>query len=216
VSTLQDKSLGADLTILNPSGIVCLDADTLYVVERNRHRVLRLQLDDEGRASAALLAGAENGASGFKDGSGTTARFNDPRDLAMDDDGNLYVADTANDRIRKVTPGGAVTTFAGGTSGAQDGPAAEARFREPYGVTVGPDGDVYVADYGNHRVRKIATAGTRPVTTIAGGAETAGGFLDGVSEQARFNKPTDVAVDTDGRIYVADFGNQRIRLIRRP
>ena len=105
------------------------------------------------RPRVITLAGSS---AGYADGSGSIAQFSGPLDVAVDAQGNLYVADTANHRIRKITPGRAVTTLAGsGTPGNADGPAIEARFRGPEGVAVDSAGNVYVADTGNHRIRKV-------------------------------------------------------------
>jgi len=107
------------------------------------------------RPRVITLAGSSEG---YADGSGSAAQFSGPLDVAVDAQGNVYVADTANHRIRKITPDGAVTTLAGsGTPGNADGPATEARFRGPEEVTVDSAGNVYVADTGNHRIRKIVT-----------------------------------------------------------
>ena len=105
------------------------------------------------RPRVTTLAGSSTG---YADGAGSAAQFNGPLDVAVDAQGNLYVADSANHRIREITPGGTVTTLAGsGTPGNADGPATEARFRAPEGVAVDSAGNVYVADTGNHRIRKI-------------------------------------------------------------
>ena len=176
----------------------------LYVSDggdNDRIRVLRTD------GSVATLAG---GTEGFQDGQGAAARFDTPSGLALDAVGNLYVADTGNHAIRKVTPEGVVTTVAGdGHPGWRDGPGAQARFDGPMGVAIDAQGRVIVADAYNDRIRAIAPDGT--VTTLAGGA--APGDVDGVGAQARFDTPCAVLVEAHGRIVVADTRNDALRAI---
>ena len=147
---------------------------------------------------------------GFADGVGAAAKFGTLSALAIDARGTLYVADTGNNAIRRITPDGRVSTIAGdGVAGYQDGPGPQARFNGPIGVAVDASGRVIVADTYNDRIRAIAADGT--VTTIAGSAEP--GFLDGAADLARFDTPCGVAIDASGRIYVADTGNNIIRIV---
>ena len=159
----------------------------------------------------ATLAG-QAGSSGSTDGAGTAARFNDPSDVVADNSGNVYVADTNNDTIRKITAGGGVTTLAGlaGTSGSTDGTGSNARFNLPAGLTVDGSGNIYVADTYNHTIRKVASTGA--VTTLAGLAGS-DGSTDGPGSSARFSYPSDVTVDSAGNVYVADTNNSTIRKI---
>ncbi|HEX2271948.1 MAG TPA: hypothetical protein VHH35_20565, partial [Pyrinomonadaceae bacterium] len=143
-------------------------------------------------------------------GTGPQASFNTPSALAIDADGNLYVADTGNNRIRKITPEGVVTTVAGdGTAGYVDGPAAQARFNGPIGVAVDAAGNLYVADTYNDRVRKISADGQ--VATVAGAGQP--GYADGPTATAMFDTPCGVVVASDGSLIVADTGNRRLRRI---
>ena len=153
----------------------------------------------------ATLAG---GAYGFADGTGTGAQFAQPYTVAVDADGNVYVADTDNHKIRKITPEGAVTTLAGSTQGDADGTGAEAQFNYPYGVAVDADGNVYVADTHNHKLKKITPEGV--VTTLAG---STGGHADGTGDEAQFYYLTGVAVAENGTIYVADKDNHKVRKV---
>jgi len=123
--------------------------------------------------------------------------------VATDGSGNIYVADSLNNTIRKVTPAGVVTTLAGlaGRSGHTDGTGSAARFDGPEGVATDIEGNVYVADTNNATIRKITPAGV--VTTLAGLAQDKGGS-DGIGIAARFNQPTGVATDQSGNVYVAD------------
>jgi len=151
-------------------------------------------------------------APGSADGTGGAAQFNLPSGVAVDGAGNVYVADTMNYTIRKITPAGAVTTFAGavGQSGSADGMGGAARFNGPTGVAVDGSGNVYVADTSNSTIRKITPGGE--VTTLAGAAEQEGS-ADGTGSAARFNLPWGLAVDIKGNVYVADARNSTIRMI---
>ena len=150
----------------------------------------------------STLAGLA-GSSGSADGTGSAARFYYPTGVAVDGSGNVYVADTGNYTIRKITPAGVVSTLAGlaGSTGSADGTGSAARFYYPYGVAVDGSGNVYVADTGNYTIRKITPAGV--VSTLAGTAGSSGS-ADGTGSAARFNYPTGVAVDGSGNVYVAD------------
>lgn len=161
-------------------------------------------------ASLALLAGSPGGA-GSIDGTGTAARFNAPRAVAVDPFGNVYVADTSNHVVRKVTPAGLVTTFAGfpGLSGSADGQGSTARFNLLSGIATDSAGNVYVSDSGNNKIRKITPDGT--VSTLAGTGAV--GAADGVAASATFNFPDGIAVDSGGAIYVVDNGNHKLRKI---
>jgi sugar lactone lactonase YvrE len=146
---------------------------------------------------------------GFLDGKGI-ARFDAPLALALDVAGNIYIADKFNNRIRKMTPDGTVSTVAGVSFGGyKDGPAAAAQFQSPTGVAVDGRGYIYVADQGNNRIRVISTDGM--VSTLAGTGVA--GFSDGAGNVAKFKYPAGVAVDAAGVVYVADAGNNRIRRI---
>ena len=152
------------------------------------------------------------GGTGNADGTGAGASFSSPTGAAVDASGNVYVADSANNTIRKITPAGVVTTLAGraGFAGKLDGTGSDARFRVPAGVTVDGGGNVYVADQQNHTIRKITSDGV--VTTLAGSGGVAGS-ANGTTTAARFDNPTSVAVDGSGNVYVADSGNNTIRMV---
>jgi serine/threonine-protein kinase len=180
-----------------PYGIAIDAAGNIYLgdVEHNQIR----KISPQGVIST--LAG--NGNTGFQNGPGSTASFNQPYGLAVDGYGNVYVADAGNNAIRKIAPGGMVSTYAGsGAEGTYDGPAAEATFYSPYGVCVDVNGNVFVADTFNQLIRKINTGGI--VTTVAGGG------APGSESPGFFKNPFGVAADAAGNLYVADFGANRV------
>lgn len=154
----------------------------------------------------STLAGSDT--AGSADGTGMNAQFSGIRGVAVDASGNVYVADYGNARIRKITPAGEVTTFAGSSFGYADGLGIAAQFWNPAGVAVAASGNVYVADTGNQKIRKITPSGV--VTTLAGSTV---GFADGIGAAAQFNYPNSLTVDAQENVYVTDEKNQRIRKI---
>ncbi|NIP92376.1 MAG: hypothetical protein GWO24_02415, partial [Akkermansiaceae bacterium] len=148
--------------------------------------------------------------SGFAEGSGADALFDQPWGLASDRDGNTYVADTLNHRIRRIAPDGSTSTIAGtGVAGFADGPGDTAQFNEPVGIVVAPDRTLFVTDSKNHRIRAISVDGEVRTHSGLGVA----GFTDGVGIAARFNLPWGLALDERGTLYLADRGNHRIRTV---
>ena len=159
---------------------------------------------------AWVLTIAGDGAPGTVDGSAVTARFSDPFGIATADDGTIYVADGGDsNRIRRLTDDGLVTTVAGGEEGFADGLGSAARFHTPSALAIDRHGTLWVADTGNHAIRKIAVDGH--VTTVAGTGVA--GYRDGPAPQAQFDAPVGVAVDARGHVFVADTYNDRIRRI---
>ena len=156
----------------------------------------------------STLAGS--GTAAFANGTGTAASFDTPTGVAVDINGNVYIADMTNHRIRKITVAGVVTTLAGsGAAGSTNGTGVSAKFSSPRGVAVDASGNVYVADASNHQIRKITVAGV--VTTLAGSG--AAGSTNGTGVSAKFSSPRGVAVDASGNVYVADRSNNAIRKI---
>lgn len=161
--------------------------------------------------TVSTLAG-QPGELGTADGIGSTARFLIPSGVAMDPAGNYYVTDTGNHTIRRITPSGAVTTFAGlaGQGGSADGTGTAARFLNPTGIVADPSGNLFVTDAGNHVIRRITPAGM--VTTLAGSPGQSG-TSDGSGALARFNSPSGIAIDAARNLYVTDTVSHTIRRI---
>lgn len=160
--------------------------------------------------NAQIVSTVAGSTQGFANGTGNTAQFNQPFGVAVALDGTIYVADTYNNVIRKITTDGTVTTFAGSVGGFVDGVGNNAQFNYPQGIAVDASGNVFVADTGNHAIRKISVSGV--VTTFAGGS-TILGFADGIGTEAKFYLPSSLVIDSEGNIFVSDTGNFRIRKI---
>jgi len=193
-----------------PTDVAVDSSGNIYVADKNNNKIRKIT----PAGVVTTLAGSADNSSGSVDGTGTAASFNFPSGLALDSSGNIYVADYSNNKIRKVTPAGVVTTLAGSTdnsSGSADGTGSAAKFNGPSGVALDSSGNIYVADLKNQKIRKITPAGV--VTTLAGSADNSSGSVDGTGTAASFNYPTGVAVDSSGNIYVGDFNNHKIRKI---
>lgn len=208
-----------------PQGMVVLKDGTVLVADRENHLIRRIAA---GQVSTYTGIALETGADGIPvggmhDGNRETAVFNSPTGMDADAEGNIYIADTRNHAIRKVSQDGSVTTIAGnGILGMQDGAGSEARFYHPQDVAVAADGSLYVADTLNHSIRKIAPDGhvttlnapsERAVEVVAGHAVPAGDYADGILATSKFNEPSSIAIDNKGNLYVSDTGNHVIRYI---
>jgi len=191
----------------NPKSVAVDAAGGVYFADPMKQAICRV----EPSGAVSIIAG-QFGACGNSDGKGNQARFCYPRGIATDAAGNIYVADTCNNTIRRITPGGVVRTLAGlaGTGGSRDGTGFYARFNYPVSVAVDHLGNVYVADLFNCTIRKVTAHGT--VTTIAGLADIPGG-ADGQGISARFSFPISIAVDGQDNIYVADLIYNAIRKV---
>jgi streptogramin lyase len=203
---------GADASFFRPTGIALASNGDLVVTDKLNNRVRRVSsgLDYSGRRWQVSTAFGDGGA-GFLNGANRTSRFSGPQSMVVSPDGIIYVADSNNNRIRRIFPNGTVGTLAGtGVAGFQDGAGDVARFTRPQGIALNLENNILVADSGNHRVRLIdALTGT--VTTVAGSSTA--GFLDGNLLASRFNNPTHVACFWNV-IYVLDANNNALRLIQ--
>jgi len=199
--------VGNSARFSGPRGVAADAAGNVYVADTENHTIRKITPG----GTVTTLAGLP-GASGSADGVGLAARFSEPRGVAVDGAGTVYVADMGNHTIRQITPAGLVSTVAGsaGLTGSADGTGSDARFYHPEGVAADSAGSVYVADTWNHTIRKIAPGGV--VSTLAGLAGSYGS-TDGTGSGARFYQPQGITVDSGGQVYVGDTGNQTIRKI---
>lgn len=190
-----------------PAGVAVDGLGNVYVADANNATIRKIS----SGGSVTTFAGVA-GVTGSTDGIGGSARFNAPRSLAVDGAGNVYVADTNNNTVRKITAGGRVTTLAGaaGQVGSADGVEGSARFNGPYAVALDSVGNAYVADFFNSTIRQISPGGT--VTTLAGLAGHSGA-TDGAGSAARFNQSYGLAVDSGGNVFVSDTYNRAIRRV---
>ena len=205
VTTLAGNELSGTLLFNQVSGVVADAQGNVYASDQSTNVIYLIS------PAGAVSVFAGDGRGGWRDGIGAFAEFSDPAGIAIDGQGNIYVADQGNERIRKITtPGAVVTTLAGnGVPAFRDGVGAAAEFYFPFGVAVDVQGNVYVADANNNRIRRITPDGT--VTTLAGDGNAA--FKDGPGAVAEFSYPNGVAVDPSGNVYVADSRNNRVRKI---
>ncbi len=188
----------------DPFGIAIDRLGNLVITEGANNNAVR-RITPDGKVET--IAGSREG---FADGRKGDAQFHTPSGIAVDKEGNIFIVDTGNNRVRRLTPDGEVATVAGAAgAGFRDGPAAEAQFDGPVGIAIDNDGNLIIADSYNDRIRKVGKDGV--VTTIAGAGRA--GLLDGPSDQALFDTPCGVAVDKLNNIYVADTGNDSIRKI---
>lgn len=193
-----------------PAGLTFDNKGNLYISDRDNHRVRKV--DTRGIITTVI----GNGIAGFSGdgGKATEAQINLPSGVVVDDNGNIYVSDRSNDRIRKVNSKGIITTIAGnGIDGykGDSGPATEAQLSRPFGLALDKKGNLYIADRGNNRVRKVNPQGI--ITTVAGD----GSFFfmgdNGPAYRASIAGPTGVVVDDEGTLYIADRNNNRIRSV---
>lgn len=198
-----DGGLATQATLSNPACVVVNSQETLYIADRGNNAIRMVTAGGMISTVVGTGTGGYNGDS--KLGSTVSLRF--PEGLALDKTGNLYIADGGNSRIRKLTPDGIVRTIVGnGTAGfsGDGGPALAASINRPIGMAVAADGTLFFADADNHRIRMVRPDGT--IQTVAGSTAIASANDDGPALQAGFGRPTGLALDADGNLFVTDTG----------
>jgi sugar lactone lactonase YvrE len=200
------NGVGTNALFSDPAAIVVDANGNCFVADSQNHAIRKIT-----SSGVVTTVAGQLGVAGTANGTGTNAQFNSPNGLALDASGILFVGDTGNNVIRKITAAGGVSTFAGlaGQSGFLDGPAGAALFNSPLGMAIATNGDLFVADCGNHCIRRIS-GGT--VTTFAGNPQI-WGSADGVGTNAQFNGPVGIVFDAGENLFVADANNHTIRKI---
>ena len=206
-----DGGPAAQAQLFLPAGVTVDGSGNLYIADRGNNRIRKV---DSGGTITTVAGTGEDAFSG-DGGPAVQAQLDDPPGVTADGSGNLYIADQGNNRIRKVDSAGTITTIAGGERWSRDlgdgGPAVQAHLYEPTGVAVDGSGNLYIADPGNGRIRKVDSVGT--ITTVAGRGGVGFSGDGGPAVEARLRDPTGVAVDGSGNLYIADPGNDRIRKV---
>ena len=187
----------------SPLGLAADGEGNVFVADSSNQRIRKVTSD----GTVSTFAGS--GGAGHNDGQGAAAQFHGPSYVAVDGEGNVFVSELQSHRIRKITPEGMVSTFAGSQAGFQDGQGTAALFHSPRGLAADGEGNVFVADHSNHRIRKITPDGA--VSTIAGSGGA--GHNDGQGTGAQFYSPLCVAVDLEGNVFVSEPQHHRIRKI---
>lgn len=197
--TLNNTEITVKIPPLTSTGLVTVNISNNELIgPKFRHTMAIIESN--------IIAGS--GIEGSIDGVGIEASFKAPIGLAIDSQDNIFVTDTYNHKIRKITPSGVVTTIAGSTQGFADGITTSAKFNYPYGIAIDSDDNLYITDSGNSNIRKITSTGI--VSTIAGSTQ---GFADGIGTNAKFYAPTGIVITKNNTLYVVDQKNNRIRKI---
>lgn len=195
---------GTSASFYHPVGLSADASGNIYVADEDNNVIRKIT------SAGVVTTFAGSGAQGSGDGAAASATFYYPCGVAVDGSGNVYVADAFNNKIRKITSAGMVSTLAGsGTASSVDGTGTSATFNQPFSVVTDASGNIYVTDRVGAKIRKVTPAGV--VTTLAGSGTA--GFADGTGSAASFNAPTGLAIDKAGNLYVADETNNRIRKI---
>jgi len=205
-----DDGVATDAELWQPYGIAIDNTGNLYIADAENNRVRKVS------PFGVITTIAGNGINGFTGdgGAATAAELATPMGIAVDGTGNLYIGDGGDFRVRKVSPSGIITTIIGNGLAGYSGDGASATNAQigiPYGVAVDGHGNVYVADGGNNRIRKVNTFGI--ITTIAGNGTASFSGDGGAATDAGLNSPNGIAVDGSGNVYIADGSNERIRMV---
>lgn len=199
----NNEGPAAEAEFVYPTGVAVDRSGTFYVADRGAHRIKRIT------PFGIVMIAAGTGEPGTKNGTGVLAQFHDPASITLDDFDHIYIADTGSHTIRRIDQAGVVTTVAGsGVPGNRDGLREQAQFFAPTGIALDLEGNLFVADSKNHRIRKIKLPEGR-VTTVAGTGQR--GDLNGAAGAAGFHFPTGIEVDPFGQVYIADSANHQIR-----
>jgi ATP-dependent protease HslVU (ClpYQ) peptidase subunit len=193
--------IGQQARFFTPTGMALAPDGSLYVADANNHKIKKI-------TPAGVVTTIAGSTDGSADGPALLAKFIHPYAIVVLEDGTIVVVDSSDHKIRKISPAGVVSTFAGGAEGYADGLGTSAKFSSPSGIALAPNGTLYISDNGNQRIRKVSPSGL--VTTIAGNALS--GFQDGPVLQARFSYPEGLLYLNDA-IYICDVYNNRIRKI---
>ncbi|GAB3690750.1 hypothetical protein GCM10027592_08230 [Spirosoma flavus] len=205
-----DGGNAINANLANPTGVAVDGSGNLYIADQKNHRIRKVT------TSGIISTVAGNGTLGFSGDGGLAinASMDNPNGVAVNASGSLFIIDNGNQRIRKVTPAGSITTVAGnGSAGfsGDGGPATAASLNNPSGIAIDTGNNLFIADRYNHRIRKVTPAGS--ITTIAGNGSAGFSGDSGPALNARLNNPNDVSVDTSGTLYIADLLNNRIRSV---
>ncbi|MGH2768211.1 MAG: hypothetical protein ACRDIF_04545, partial [Actinomycetota bacterium] len=205
-----DGGPAASARMKGPRTLAVDSEGNIFIADTMNHRIRKVD------SSGIITTVAGTGSAGYSGDGGpaTKARLYWPHDVAVDASGNLYIADSANQVIRKVDPSGIITTVAGtGSAGysGDGGPATGAKLNEPRGGAVDAAGNIYISDRRNHRIRKVDSSGI--ITTVAGTGSAGYGGDGGPATAAKLDGARGVGLDGSGNIYIADTGNHRIRRV---
>jgi sugar lactone lactonase YvrE len=202
---------GSAASFWNPTGVAVDSAGNVYVADESNNQIRKIT----SGGAVTIFAGLTTGVAGHANGTGTAASFSAPNGIAIDSSGNLWVTDSANNVIRKITtPGAVVTTpYGSGTAGRNNADGVAAEFNTPTAIAVDPvSGNLFVADHGNNEIRELNVS-TTAVTLFAGLASGNSGHSNGTGNAASFTAPSGIAIDSAGNLYVADTNNSEIRMI---
>ncbi len=214
-SYVGDGGAATKASLSYPQGVIVDSSGNIYIADTNNYVIRKVTTSGTISTIAGQQSSGNGNFYGGDGGPGTAAYLSHPVGMAFDAAGNLYIADSSNNVIRMLTPGGTISTVAGnnlaGFAG-DGGPATAARINNPDGVAVDRNGNLYIADGGNNRIRMVS-ASTHNISTVAGSALSGFSGDGGPATSARLNTPRGVAVDSAGNLYIADYFNNRIRVV---